>query len=152
MTVLAQLDQLCTKYQLCARFCNLEATTQACSFYETKSCKGICQDQESVALYNIRVQEALQSIKAVNQTYIIKGIGRSFDEFSFVLVKEGLYKGFGYITSNEQLFNIDDFEKYTEVQTHSFYTTKIIQNYIKKQGAKKCLFFLSKHENPLYSD
>ncbi len=151
-SVLEQLSQLCSKFKLCPRYCNLETTTKECTHYGIKSCKGICLDQESVALYNIRVQEALQSIKAIHQTYIIKGIGRTFGEFSFVLVKEGMYKGFGYVSSNdEQLSNIDDFDNYIVSQPHSFYTSKIIQHYIKKQGTK-CLLFFSKHSNPLYSD
>ena len=140
----AQLAQLCTQYKLCARFCNLENTTQACSHYETKSCKGICQDQESVALYNMRVQEALQSIKAVHHTYIIKGAGRTNDEFSFILVKEGIYQGYGYVPIDDQLFGIDDFENYTTAQCHSFYTTKIIQNYIKKQGSSHLMYLNKK--------
>ena len=146
VAILAQLQQLCTKFQLCARFCNLETTTDACSNVDTKNCKGICQDQESVALYNIRVQEALNSIKAIHQTYIIKGMGRTDDEFSFVLVKEGLYIGYGYVPSTDQLFSIDDFEKYTDAQSHSYYTTKIIQNYIKKKG-RDSLTYLNQYVN-----
>lgn len=147
--ILAQLEQLCTKFQLCARFCNLETTTQACSHYKVMNCKGICQDQESVALYNMRVQEALHSIKPVHQTYIIKGIGRTDDEVSFVLVKEGIYLGYGYMPIGEQLSNIDDFNNYIDVQNHSYYTTKIIQNYLKKQGSDHLTYLIPKQLNAL---
>ncbi len=141
VTALKKLEELSVKNQLCPRYCNLESTTENCSGYKTKSCKGICQDEESIALYNIRVQQALNSITKEKETFIIKGIGRTDDEFSFVLVNEGVYKGLGYISMDIPINGLDDFYNYLEPKEHSFYTNKILQNYAKKSG-KNFMFYL----------
>ncbi len=135
-----QLEKLCFDYQLCPRYCNLQSTTERCSHYRIKNCKGICYGKESVALYNMRVQKALTSLKKQKQTYFIKEKGRTIDEHSFVMIQNGVYKGFGYIHESEQVSNLDGFETFLTVQAHTYHTTKIIKNYLCKHGERNVVY------------
>ncbi len=129
-----QLEQLCFDHQLCPRYCSLQNSTGHCSHYKIKNCNGICQNKESVALYNIRVQQALISLTKQNETYIIKEKGRTVDEHSFIMIQNGVYKGFGYIHEREQVSHFDDFEPFMITQQNTYHTTKIIKSYLRKKG------------------
>ncbi|WP_299608556.1 exonuclease domain-containing protein [uncultured Aquimarina sp.] len=129
-----KLEQLCEKFQLCPRYCSLQTTTERCSHYKIKNCKGICIGDESVALYNMRAQQALSSLKKDQKSYFIKGKGRTFNEQSFVMIQDGVYRGFGYLQNDEQILNSEDFDTYLQLQKHTYHTTKIIKSYLRKHG------------------
>ena len=135
-----RLEQLCTDYQLCPRYCNLQNTTEKCSHYKIKYCLGICDKKESVALYNIRVQQALAALQKEQQNYIIKERGRTLDEQSFVLVKEGLYRGFGFIGQDDTIEHHDQFENYLQPRKHTFHTSKILKSYLLTKGKNNVVF------------
>ncbi|WP_108802919.1 exonuclease domain-containing protein [Aquimarina sp. Aq107] len=129
-----KLEQLCEMFQLCPRYCTLQSTTDNCSHYKIKNCKGICIGNESVALYNMRVQKALSSLRRDQKSYFIKEKGRTFNEQSFVMIQDGIYKGFGYLQEDEQIISIEDFDNFLNLQKHTYHTTKIIKSYLRKNG------------------
>ncbi len=135
-----QLERLCFDYQLCPRYCNLQNTIERCSHYRIKNCKGICHGQESVALYNMRVQQALASLKKQKETYLIREKGRTIDEHSFVMIQNGIYKGFGYVHQSEQVSYFNDFETFLILQKHTYHTTKIIKSYLRKHGENNVIY------------
>ncbi|RZS93880.1 exonuclease domain-containing protein [Aquimarina brevivitae] len=136
----ACLEELCIKYQLCPRYCGLQSTLEQCSHYKIKTCKGICTNKESVALYNIRVQQALQELHEQKETYVIREKGRAQEEQSFVLIQEGIYKGYGYVTDEDQLTSITACEDFLIPQQHTYHTTKIIKGYLKKYGERNVVY------------
>ncbi len=131
-----KLEQLCAEYTLCPRYCSLQSTTERCSHYKIKNCKGICEGVESVALYNIRVQQALQSLQDTKKSYLIRENGRTIDEQSFVMIQDGVYKGYGFINDTEQITTLEDCEAFLQLQNHTYHTTKIIKSYMHKHGEK----------------
>ncbi len=135
-----QLERLCFDYELCPRYCGLQSTTERCSHYRIKNCKGVCYDQESVALYNIRVNKALASLNKQKETYLIKEKGRTIDEHSFIMIQNGIYRGFGYVDQSEQVSRIDDFETFLTLQKHTYHTTKIIKSYLRKHGENNIIY------------
>ncbi len=135
-----QLERLCFDYQLCPRYCNLQNTSDQCSHYRIKNCKGICHGKESVALYNMRVQQALSSLMKQKETYLIREKGRTIDEHSFVMIKDGIYKGFGFIHQSEQVSHFDDFEAFLMLQKHTYHTTQIIKSYLRKHGENNVIY------------
>lgn len=136
-----QLEKLCFDYQLCPKYCNLLNTTERCSHYRIKNCKGICCEEESVALYNMRVQKALTSLTKEKETYFIKEKGRTMNEHSFIMIQDGIYKGFGYIDHSEQLSTLEDFDSFLTSQKHTYHTTKIIKSYLRKHGENNIVYF-----------
>ena len=137
-----RLEQLCFDFQLCPKYCNLQTTRERCSHYKIKNCLGVCNGKESVALYNMRVQKALNSLKKDQLNYIIKSEGRSRGEESFVMIKDGLYRGFGFISSEEnRITRLEDCENYLQLRKHTYHTTKIIKGYLKKKGSQAMISF-----------
>ncbi|TYP69978.1 exonuclease domain-containing protein [Aquimarina intermedia] len=131
---IAALEELCISFELCPRYCNLQQSTARCSHYKIKSCKGVCSQEEAVEAYNLRVQKAMESSLNKKMSYIIKEKGRTGDEQSFVLVKDGMYRGYGFIDETTQVAQSEDFEEIVRLQTHTYHTSKIITSYIRKRG------------------
>lgn len=146
-----KLEYLCREFKLCPKYCSLQANVEECSHYEIVSCEGICSGKEEVAAYNEKVTAAITSLEKESSTYVIKGKGRSFEEESFVLVKDGKYQGFGYIGQHEQVSTLRDFEPFIKRQPATYHTHKILSNYMRKQGAPKVTFFDKEPEAPLES-
>jgi DNA polymerase III subunit epsilon len=61
-----------------------------------KQCKGVCAGEEAVLLYNERVLEAIESIGALRGHLIVLLEGRKENEYGYVLIESGLYKGYGF--------------------------------------------------------
>ncbi|MBQ4819274.1 exonuclease domain-containing protein [Aquimarina sp. MMG016] len=131
-----RLERLCEDHRLCPKYCNLQNITGSCSHYKIKNCKGVCDDRESVALYNIRAQQALHELQEQKQTYVIREKGREADEQSFVMIRDGIYKGYGFISLSEQVSSLEECENYLVAQKHTYHTAKIIHSYLRKHGER----------------
>ena len=140
------LENLCQEYELCPRYCSLQGQGNACSHYKIKKCNGICQDLEDAQVYNKRVKEAIYSFQQQQDSYIIKGKGRTPTEISIILIEQGEYKGFGFIDSQESIAYFEDFATYITRYKSSYYTSKILQSYHKKNGKQN---IISKKENTM---
>lgn len=140
------LENLCQEYELCPRYCSLQGQGNACSHYKIKKCNGICQDLEDAQVYNKRVKEAIYSFQQQQDSYIIKGKGRTPTEISIILIEQGEYKGFGFIDSQESIAYFEDFATYITRYKSSYYTSKILQSYHKKKGKQN---IISKKENTM---
>jgi len=125
------LNTLCRAYKLCPRFCGLQATFEKCSHYEIQ-CKGVCNGNEEVTIYNDRAQKALQSLEEENDTYVIKEKGRTEGETAFVYINKGVYKGFGFISQEDQVTHLDDVEPHLITKKNTYHTDSIIKNYLKR--------------------
>jgi DNA polymerase-3 subunit epsilon len=75
------------KHALCKRLCNIQTLTDSCLDFPTGSCLGACVQQESSAEYNQRVQECIETFKYLNNSYLLLGKGRNYQETSLVWVE-----------------------------------------------------------------
>jgi len=123
---------LCKIFELCPKYCGLQATEERCSHYSLTHCKGVCDGDEKTTTYNKRVQKALSSLIQEEESYVIKEKGRTTNEEAFVLVTDGVYRGYGYIPDTEQVSDLDDFENYLVAQKSTYHTTVILRSYFKK--------------------
>lgn len=96
----AFLTELCEQNELCPRYCSLQQISGPCFHYQIKSCRGVCRAIESVEAYNARVAEALQQSLS-EDSYTLKVAGRKKGEVGVVLIKNGSYKGFGYVNESK---------------------------------------------------
>ena len=136
-----KLEQLCREFRLCPKFCSLQPNVEECSHYDIKNCEGICRDQEPVKDYNEKVGSALKTLISESSSFVIREKGRHFNEEAFVLVKQGIYQGFGFIDTEIQVKRLDDYEPFLKRQTATYHTNKILSNYLRKQGTPKLIFF-----------
>ena len=72
----AFLTKLCEKFELCPKYCHLQQTSGSCFHFQLKNCHGVCNDQESIVAYNIRVDQAIETIYQEPKTFIIEEKGR----------------------------------------------------------------------------
>ncbi|SIQ29223.1 exonuclease domain-containing protein [Maribacter ulvicola] len=126
------LETLCSTFELCPKYCHLQENVAVCSHYKIKQCIGICSDLEMVAAYNQRVQEALQSIKDVAATMVIKTNGRTLDENGFVVIRENNYAGYGFAPTEVAIEDMADLEMFITPQKNTLETQRIVESYIRK--------------------
>lgn len=128
--VRAFLEKLCTKYQLCPKYCHLQESVSECSHFSIKNCKGICRDEESVESYNNRVLEAIYDLTNQKEALVLKEKGRNENEEAFVLIKAGAYLGYGFIDEDTTINHIDDLNAYLIPQKNNSDIQKILRPYI----------------------
>lgn len=126
------LETLCSTFELCPKYCHLQENVAVCSHYKIKQCIGICSDLEMVENYNQRVIDALQSIKEVEATLVIKTNGRTMDENGFVVIRENNYAGYGFAPTDVAIAQIEDLEMFITPQKNTLETQRIVESYLRK--------------------
>ena len=106
------LEVLCKQFNLCPKYTHLQEGTANCSLYPIQSCKGICDKKESMALYNLRVKQAIDYLKNMSKNVIVKQKGRYENEEAFILIENSSYKGYGFIDKYEQINTSEDLEPF----------------------------------------
>ena len=136
-----RLMELCDAFELCPKYCGLQATFEKCSHYSLKNCRGICNEDETVEDYNNRVRKAMLSFQAENETYLIKERGRTKDETAFILVEKGVYKGFGFVPEEDQVQHADQINHYLLPKKSTYHTEVILRSYLKRHKNPNILSF-----------
>lgn len=126
----ARLEQICEKYNLCPRFTGLQRTKGSCSHYKITECNGICDGREDVSAYNRRTAMAIEEIGRNSLNFAIMEKGRREGEYSFVLVKDGLYRGYGFFGRDESVRTLEDVENFVILKKNTYHTTRIIASYL----------------------
>ncbi|MGB5355456.1 MAG: exonuclease domain-containing protein [Eudoraea sp.] len=121
------IEQLCKTFKLCPKYCHLQDTAGPCSHFRITDCQGICRGEESAQSYNTRVNEAIQHTLNENVSYLIKEKGRTREEDALVLIKEGIYAGYGFVPKSLELPNIEDVLAYLTPQKDTIETTRLIR-------------------------
>ena len=125
------LEKLVEKHNLCLKYTGIEKSNSHCFNFQLKKCLGVCAEKESVKEYNKRVIKILSSFSNdPNQTSIFL-CGRLENEKSFVLIENGVYKGYGFFPSHiredEAVLN----EKFLVKQKENRDTKRILRSYFR---------------------
>jgi DNA polymerase-3 subunit epsilon len=126
------MEKLCESFELCPKYCHLQSNVTTCFHYQIKQCKGICRNEEPAELYNKRVKKAIESIKFKSENFIIKEAGRAENEDAYVLILNGIYKGFGYADKKQKLKSIDDYCEIITNQKDNNDVKRILKTYVEK--------------------
>ncbi|GAA3949484.1 exonuclease domain-containing protein [Pedobacter ginsengiterrae] len=97
------LNMLVEKYQLCAKLCYLQKTASKCIAHENGQCFGACSGIETVAVYNKRLNAALDDIQRLQPSFALVDEGRKEEEMSCLVVEKGIFYGMGYFTDKNYL-------------------------------------------------
>ncbi|MGY5353188.1 exonuclease domain-containing protein [Wenyingzhuangia sp. IMCC45533] len=124
------LEKLCMQFTLCPKYCHLQENIKECDHYKIKTCGGICKEQESIAIYNIRVKQATEYITQQNTTKVIKQRGRTSEEAAFVMIKNGVYRGYGFVDSDIQISDESVLDFYLTPKKDNLDVQKILRRYI----------------------
>ena len=127
------LENLCESFELCPKYCHLQSNVDNCFHYQIKQCKGICKEEETVEDYNNRVLDAIASIKYNNDNFVINETGRTSEESAFVLITDGVYRGFGYLPVSDA-HTPKDYKDALLMQKDNSDIKRILNSYLKNNS------------------
>ncbi|GAC1367800.1 MAG: exonuclease domain-containing protein [Hymenobacter sp.] len=130
------------KYNLCQKLCGLYKTPGACFDYQVHHCQGACVGLEPPESYNLRVDEAIDSISYQHETFVVIGPGRTELEKSLVLVENGRYRGFAYVDETFSARKLADFRDVIQPFADNKDTQQIIRQHLrtKRKGERVKVF------------
>jgi len=140
------LETLVEEFELCPKFCQLQSSNSACFHYGLKKCKGVCCSKEDISAYNERVQMALASIPNLQGDLLILDKGRTPDEEAFVLIDNGLYRGFGYFMIEERPQSKSEFLALIRPMKDNQDVQRLLNSYLRQDGEKHLISFDKKGE------
>ncbi|MFC3563641.1 exonuclease domain-containing protein [Pedobacter jamesrossensis] len=131
------LNMLVEKYQLCAKLCYLQKTATKCTAHENGQCFGACSGIETVAVYNKRLNAAIEDIQNLQPSFALVDEGRKEEEMSCLVVEKGIFYGMGYFTDKNYLNNGFSLvkESLSTYQSNS-YILNLILNYAEQHPHK----------------
>lgn len=134
-----RMANIIEKYSLCQRLTGLHTTTGACFNYTIKQCNGACVEKESAKQYNERAQEFIDANSYINENMLIIDKGRDVDERSVILIKNGVFKGFGFYSLNHQINNPEILKSIILPVNNNKDSQHIIQSYLRKNKVIKIM-------------
>jgi DNA polymerase III subunit epsilon len=136
------LSDKISEFKLCPKLSGMQQTPGGCFDYQLKICKGACCGKESAEDYNHRLGEALSTFKHENRSFTILGRGRAAGENSIVLVENGKYLGYGYISKEVKARELNLLKPYIDLCEDNPDIRKIIKAFIQKYPEQKSVYFI----------
>ena len=75
-------------------------------------------------------------MKDKSQSYVIQEKGRNYNENAFVMVKNGIYSGYGFVNKDIQVNTSEDLEAFLIPQNNTLETERIVQSYLTRNPEK----------------
>lgn len=135
------LRRLCDEHELCLKHSGLYLTEGACFYHQINRCKGACLGLEEAEQYNARVELALEHFKYHSDNLIIIDQGRTSEEKSLVLVKNGQYLGFGFFDPSESAIDPTTAMQIIDEKRDNRDIHQIIRTYLKKNSVEHLIRF-----------
>lgn len=130
------LENVCRDFNLCPKYCHLQEGVSTCSHYSIVNCEGICRGKEEPVDYNLKVEKAIEFMQTKKDNFFIREKGRDFKEEAIILIKDGVYRGYGFIEKESSIDNFNDLEAYVKLQNDTIETQQIIWSYLNKNYGK----------------
>ena len=122
------------KYNLCQKINGLYKSSSSCFQYQLKECNGACVNLEDPKIYNKRVNEYLKSINLPKKDILFELSGRKPEEKGIVLIEKGVYKGFGFCST--EIIDYDELKTFIEPKQDNKDIRKIIFRHLKTEVKK----------------
>jgi len=130
------LFKLVEEYKLCPKFCGLQKASNSCFDEKLEKCKGVCCGKEPVGKYNKRLRRAISSFTLNLGTYVIKQKGRVLDEFAYVLIEDGIYRGYTFVDKESQIEDLESMKDIIVPQIHNSDIQHILVSHLRKTRNK----------------
>lgn len=127
------------EFTLCENHTSLKKTVQSCFAYKIKKCKGACIENEAYENYNARVLEIQKKMQYPYKNMLIIDKGKSMREKSFILIKDSIFRGYGYFKLNHQIKTLEAVEKRLISIDNNRDTQAIVQSFIQRKRYKEII-------------
>lgn len=125
-----RLRKLCSDYELCPKYTGLGGRKTPISSCADCDCKKICEGKESIAIYNIRAKRATAGLYRELADYAILLEGRADNEHGFVLIRDNVYRGYGFFEKDRAISGLFDLEAFLIPLKNTYHTSRIIHSYL----------------------
>lgn len=129
------MGKISEEFELCPSSLGLE---EVCEHAQNGCAQG-CVDIQSPEVYNDKVEQAFQKYSILKKNMVLVDKGREIGERSFILIKNGILQGFGYVELNHQMNNIHILESIITPMASDENTTFIVESFLRKKNALKVL-------------
>ena len=129
------------RHTLCQKLCHIYDSKSSCFQYEIKSCNGACIGKESAESYNERIESYIESLRYHGRTFMILEKGRERNEKSIVLIKDGIYQGYGFAPYQLYTKHIKQLDEFVDSKKQDRDVTSIINLYLRKNKRHKIVEF-----------
>ncbi|PWK19524.1 DNA polymerase-3 subunit epsilon [Xanthomarina spongicola] len=133
------LFKIVEEFNLCQKLTGLYPTKNSCFNYNLKQCNGACINKEEIEIYNQRVNKLIEKNRYSNLNMAIIDKGRDVDERSVILIKNGVFSGFGFANLNYQITNTDVLESLITPMENNRDAQHIIQSYLRRNKNLKII-------------
>lgn len=128
-------------FRLCQNKTSLENNRLQCSQIDLEKCDGACHELETASSYNQKITNLLRDIQLPIGDFIVTSKGREHGEYSFVFIKNGQFKGYGYYDLNHQINSLEKIQnRLIPIDTNPDCQT-LVQHFIKKEKYLKLISF-----------
>jgi DNA polymerase-3 subunit epsilon len=101
------LRSIANEHQLCEKLCFIQKLKGACTGHEVGTCLGACISKENAKEYNIRVNQAIDSLQQLLPSFFLIDDGRTEDEKSCLYIEKGKFFGMGYLKQEDEINDIE---------------------------------------------
>ncbi len=129
------------EYNLCQKLCGLANSVNACFQYQIKDCNGACIEEEKPEDYNKRALLLIESLAFKYEDFVLLEKGRDMNESAVVVVKEGLYKGYGFVDKMNSFNSLEDVLAQITLFDDNQDARAILNRYIKNNSEIKIITF-----------
>jgi len=131
----AIIRKLIKEFNLCPKLCFMQKDTGKCEGINEGYCTAACEQKETAASYNERVQKACDSLRSQPSFAIIdKGING--DDQSCILISEGVFYGMGYLPADVKITNPDSLKDYLTVYKENSFIRNLVNGYAARFPSK----------------
>jgi DNA polymerase III subunit epsilon len=134
------VNRLIERFTLCPKLCFMQTAPGPCTSTGEAACLGACDHREPAAVYNERVQEALQWLEEWLPTFAVVDAGHARDEQSCILMEKGKFYGMGYIPAGVGITSREELKNYLTPYPENDYIRGLVYQYAERYPNKKVSF------------
>lgn len=134
------LNQLIQRFALCPKLCFMQTAPGPCIGTGEAACLGACEHKEPAAVYNNRVQEALQWLEEWLPTFAVVDAGNERDEHSCILMEKGKFYGMGTIPAGVGITSREELKNYLTQYPENDYIRGLVYQFVEQYPNKKVSF------------
>ncbi|GAB4298260.1 MAG: exonuclease domain-containing protein [Marinilabiliales bacterium] len=129
------------EFNLCQKLCGLYKSEHSCFQHQIGLCNGACIGLEAPDSYNSRVSRLIEKLKYEHNNMLLIDKGRNENEKAFILIKNGKYLGYNYISSDKQIYDIEQLVDIVEIHEDNKDVRQIINLFARKELVEKIILF-----------
>jgi DNA polymerase III subunit epsilon len=134
----AILRKLIREFNLCPKLCFMQTDPGPCEGMKEETCFGACEKQESMNVYNKRLEKAIASLYD-QPSFLIVEKGLQKHEQSCIAVNRGSFTGMGYVPGTVSLQDFAAVREYLTPYRENSFIRNLVHGYAARYPSKVVL-------------